>query len=222
MAANRENESKKVRTTKTSAFAGVFFLNELLMYNNFMDVLAHTLWTNAGARAGNKLSKKKNGKFNVHVGWTAFWGVFPDFFAFTLPFVIGFYKIIFQGVSLLDIRNHHSVSGGFDLASTLYQYSHSVVIWLIVFILVWIISKRPRYELLGWLLHILIDIPSHSINFYPTPFLFPISDYRFPYGISWSNKWYMLTNYTALFFVWSSILYKKIKRNMIKKEGLKL
>lgn len=175
-----------------------------------MDVLAHTLWTNAGARAGNKLAKKKGGKFRLHVGWTAFWGVFPDFFAFTIPFITFLYKVIFQGQTFGYGRPNLS-PGGFDLAAYLYQFSHSLVIWAFVFAVVWYFSKRPRYELLGWALHILIDIPSHSIGFYATPFLFPISEYRFPYGVSWANKYYMIINYSLLAIVWSRIAIKKMR-----------
>jgi low affinity Fe/Cu permease len=102
------------------------------------------------------------------------------------------------------------MQNGFDLAHNLYQYSHSLVIFAVVFVVVWVWYKRPRYELLGWLLHILIDIPSHVIAFYPTPLLFPISDYKFPYGIQWSNQWYMMINYGALLVVWGSIFIKSL------------
>ncbi len=176
-----------------------------------MDVLAHTLWANAGARAGNKLSQKKGGSFHTNVGWTAFFGIFPDLFAFTIPFVLAFYKVIFGGQSLSGLRDHHGLAGGFDTAAYLYQFSHSLVVWAFVFGVVWYFAKRPRYELLGWALHILIDIPSHAIGFYPTPFLFPISEYRFPYGVSWSNTWYMIINYSALAFVWVRIILKKMR-----------
>jgi hypothetical protein len=191
-----------------------------------MDILAHTLWANAMARGANIIAEKKNQsapdqsggqvgkKFHMHVGWTAFFGVFPDLFAFTIPFTLRFYNILFSGnpVSSFFMNPHREgervVAGGFDLAHNLYQYSHSLVIFTVVFVLVWAFYKRPRYELLGWGLHILIDIPSHVLAFYPTPFLFPISDYRFPYGIQWSNYWYMVINYGALLLVWGSILTK--------------
>ena len=180
-----------------------------------MDVLAHTLWTNAGARAGNKLAQKKGGKFHVSVGWAAFWGVFPDFFAFTIPFCIAFYQVLFGGTSVAVLRDHHGLAGGFDIAAYLYQFSHSLIIWAFVFFVVWFFSKRPRYELLGWALHILIDIPSHTIGFYPTPFLFPLSNYRFPYGISWGNTWYMIINYSALAFVWIRITLRKVRARRV-------
>jgi hypothetical protein len=177
-----------------------------------MDVFAHTLWTSAGARAGNKFSKKKGGSFKVNVGWAAFFGIFPDLFAFTIPFLIAVYKAIFMSVSFSAMRDHHGLAGSFDIAAYLYQFSHSLVVWAFVFGFVCYFSKRPRYELLGWALHILIDVPSHAIGFYPTPFLFPLSDYRFPYGVSWGNTWYMIINYTALAFVWISIAFHKVKR----------
>ena len=173
-----------------------------------MDILAHTLWTNAGARAANKVAEKRGKPWRVSLGWTTFMGVMPDLFAFTVPFVIAIYRAVFLGVPF--VRGPQALDvGGFDLAAYLYQFSHSVVIWALVFVLVWVLSRRPRWELLGWLLHILIDIPSHSITFYPTPFLFPISEYRFPYGVSWANRWYMLINYSALLLVWGRILLRK-------------
>ncbi len=180
-----------------------------------MDVLAHTLWTNAGARFGNKIAEKKGKKFRLHIGWTAFWGVIPDFFAFTTSFVIILYKIIFTGQTFGNFRENSRIIEGFDLSSYLYQFSHSIIIWVLVFVLVWLISRRPRYEMLGWLLHILIDIPSHSIGFYSTPFLFPISEYHFPYGISWANKWYMIVNYSSLLIIWFKIVFFEKKYKVV-------
>jgi len=176
-----------------------------------MDILAHTLWANAGGKGLNKvLDKKGKPKLKVHVGWTAFWGVFPDLFAFLIPFVISYSSLLINGGNFFDARHHSS----FGISSTLYQYSHSLVIWAVVFIIIWIISKRPRLELLGWALHILIDIPSHAIGFFPTPFLFPISEYRFPYGVSWSNKLYMIINYSALLVIYVGFLIKKYKNKI--------
>jgi len=181
-----------------------------------MDILAHTLWANAAARGANAIaSKKEKRNFNINPAWTAFFGVAPDFFAFTAPFIIAIYQVIFLGSSFGGFSDHHREIAGFDIASYLYQFSHSLVIFVLVFILVWVISKRPRYELLGWLLHIFIDIPSHMLAFYATPFLFPISDYRFPYGIHWSNQWYMIVNYTLLLVVWGKIFLNKYsKKNL--------
>lgn len=191
-----------------------------------MDIFAHTLWANIIAKKANILAEKKfkkeklelsseeiqrKKKFHINIFWASFWGVFPDLFAFSVPFFIGFYKII-SGQSLLSsFRDHHNTVSNFDLSSFLYQFGHSLIIFLLIFILIWILFRRLPYELLGWALHILIDIPSHSISFFPTPFLFPISDYRFPYGIHWANKWYMIINYSLLLIIWATMLSKKLK-----------
>lgn len=155
-----------------------------------MDILAHMLWTNYGARTANKkLNKDK--KKPINLAWATFWGVFPDLFAFGITFVTLIPSMISGG-----LRGGRPSSMG--LPANLYQYSHSLVIWAVVFTVVWIICKRPRLELLGWALHILIDIPSHAGTFYPTPFLFPISNYKFLDGVSWANPTYMIINYSLL------------------------
>lgn len=179
-----------------------------------MDILAHTLWANAMARGANRIAERKtHDSFYISPAWTGFFGVAPDLFAFTIPFFLRFYNILIAGHPISNFFVRPRVEGGidgFDLAQNLYQYSHSLVIWAVVFLVVWAYYKRPRYELLGWALHILIDIPSHVLAFYPTPFLFPISDYRFPHGTQWSNQWFMMINYSALLVVWGSIFIKNL------------
>lgn len=181
-----------------------------------MDVLAHTLWANAAARGANAVADRKGKKFHLSVGWTAWWGVFPDLFAFSIPFALRFYNILVSGNPLSTFFMRPQVAGpeeflnGFGLAHTLYNYSHSLVIWAVVFALVWAFYKRPRYELLGWVLHILIDIPTHVLAFFPTPLLFPISDYKFPYGIQWSNPYFMIINYGLLLLIWGRMLIKDL------------
>ncbi len=178
-----------------------------------MDIFAHTLWANAAAREANVVAKKENKKFHLNIWWASFWGVFPDLFAFSIPAVLRFYDVLIGSVPLSHLLQKPPLSeegalNGFDLAHNLYRYSHSLIILAVVFLIVWFFYKRPRYELLGWLLHILIDIPSHTIAFFPTPFLFPLSDYKFPYGVQWSNEWYMIINYSLLVVVWWRILVR--------------
>ena len=183
-----------------------------------MDILAHMLWTNYGTRGSNKILAKKK-KPLLHVWWTTFWGVFPDLFAFGIPFIITLSAMLISGhfsVSFFIPSAHGSPA--FGLPMNLYHYSHSLVIWGLVFGVVWIIFKHPRLELLGWLLHILIDIPSHAANFYPTPIFFPISNYHFTHGIAWRDPWFMIINYSLLIIV-SIYLYLSRKKS-IKKEAL--
>ena len=174
-----------------------------------MDILAHTLWTTAMARKANAVAEKKKKPFKLNLIWTAFWGIFPDLFAFSIPFVIALWTILTGTKTFQFFTTKNQVAAGLNLSHDLYQFSHSLIIFAGIFLIVWAIRRHPPWVLLGWLLHILIDIPSHSLAFFPTPFLFPISDYHFPYGIAWSTPWFMIVNYMALLIVWGVIFFKK-------------
>ncbi len=60
-----------------------------------------------------------------------------------------------------------------------------------------IFARRIVFELLGWLLHILIDIPTHSFSYYATRLLWPVSDYRID-GIALWTPWFWAATYGAL------------------------
>jgi hypothetical protein len=83
-----------------------------------------------------------------------------------------------------------------DYVYTLYNYTHSFVIATLVIGAVWLYRGKPLVELFAWPLHILFDIPMHSLAFFPTPFLWPLSDYRFD-GVSWGSG-YIILGYLSL------------------------
>jgi len=178
-----------------------------------MDIFSHGLW----AGAAYKAVKKKKGK-QLNVWLAGFWGIFPDLLSFTVGFVWILGSIALGGMSFADLP--HPPEGGvepvpqdtlpvFQLTSLLYNISHSAVIFLLVFGLIFLILKRPVWELGGWLIHILLDIPTHSYEFYPTPFLWPISSWTFD-GFSWGTLWFLIPNYVAIIIVY--ILLRKRKR----------
>ena len=180
-----------------------------------MDIFAHALWAGAGATKLNDSLEKKQ-KPKISIWWSGFWGVFPDFFAFSIPTILSAWAVIVGGKSFSEISHHGphiaNTAPGFDLAWYLYQYSHSLIIFLIVFGIVWLIFKKPKLVMVGWLLHILIDIPSHSLQFFPTPFLFPISNYHFAYGVRWSTPWFMIINYAFLLITMLYFFVRKGRR----------
>jgi membrane-bound metal-dependent hydrolase YbcI (DUF457 family) len=112
------------------------------------------------------------------------------------------------------LTNH--ANGIFNLTGSLYNIGHSIIIFFIVFFLVWLIFRKPKWILGAWFIHILLDIPSHSYQFYPTPFLWPISNWKLD-GIVWSNKWFMLVNYSLLLILYSWMLIKEKKSKKRKK-----
>ena len=58
----------------------------------------------------------------------------------------------------------------------------------------------PPWEMFGWFIHILMDIPTHTGLLYPTLFLWPLSDWYVD-GNSWGTKWFMVINYSVLLIV---------------------
>ena len=165
-----------------------------------MDIFAHMLWTNV------VYYKKYKDQLKDRL-WAVFFGVAPDLVAFA-PATI--YAILFgRGGHLMALAD--SNFWPFAYAREAYNYSHSFMIFLGVFLLVTALRKGKAYwPLLGWALHIAIDLFTHP-DFYRTPFLFPISSYHQPYGISWAESKFMLVNYIliAVFYV---LIYKVWRR----------
>ena len=176
-----------------------------------MDIFAHGLWAGAADKAVNKKAKKP-----LNVRLAAFWGVFPDLFAFTSGFVWLFGNLIFGDMSFADLPRPGEIEPApqdtlpiFRLTSMLYSTSHSAIIFLIVFGVVFLIFRRPIWELGGWFIHILLDIPTHSYQFYPTPFLWPLSGWKFD-GFSWGTPWFLILNYSAIIIVYWFLRRKKV------------
>jgi hypothetical protein len=184
-----------------------------------VDVFAHILWTGGIAKTINNKRKIKEIK-PLSIFWTSFWGVAPDLFAFGPAFFLMFIGLLTGSFHLSSIPqpDFHGTEdhpeGSFPYASlsfALYNISHSIIIFMLVFVLIWIIRRVPYVELSGWLLHILIDIPTHSSAVYPTPFLYPLSSFKIS-GISWSEPWFMFFNYGALLLFFHCLGFSKRKK----------
>ena len=76
----------------------------------------------------------------------------------------------------------------------LYNATHSLVVFSFVFSVVWLVMGWFPYPLLGWLVHILVDIPTHRKAFFPTKIFYPFSDWCVD-GIYWGRAWFMILNY---------------------------
>jgi membrane-bound metal-dependent hydrolase YbcI (DUF457 family) len=93
----------------------------------------------------------------------------------------------------------------------LYNFTHSLVIFALVFLLVWFFLKKPYWLLCAWALHILIDIPSHSLAFFPTPFLWPVSNFKID-GIGWGDPIIFFPNVALLVVLYAIFWYHKKKQ----------
>ncbi|MEK7634806.1 MAG: hypothetical protein AAB396_02945 [Patescibacteria group bacterium] len=179
-----------------------------------MDVFSHGLWSAAIYKGANIKIKQR-----MKIWLAVVFGVFPDIFSFTPLFIWLFGGLIFGYTSFSDFPNPNAIEPVkpdtfliFRITSLLYNFSHSLIAFVIIFGIVYLIFRRPAWEMLAWLFHILIDIPTHSYKFYPTPFLWPVSDFKFD-GFSWSEPWFLVLNYSALIIVF--ILLRRNKNNLI-------
>ncbi len=162
-----------------------------------MDFVSHGLW--GGAVFGRK-------------NWREFlyafiWGIMPDVLSFGIFAVgrfLGFYKKVDFSAGLPPM------SAIPDHIARFYDITHSLIVFIMVFGLVWLIFKRPILVMLAWPLHILLDIPTHSRAFFATPFLWPLSDFRFD-GIPWSHLEIYLPNLIGLAIALSWLALKKLR-----------
>jgi hypothetical protein len=161
-----------------------------------MDIFAHGLWGAAGARLVNrKLSAEKKTK-PLHIGWAVFWNLAPDLFSFGIFFAVSFLAHGLGRPSFIDDTgpNPRLVPA---YVYSLYNWTHSLIIFAAAFFIVWLIRGKPIIEMLGWGLHIAIDIPTHTSSFFPTPFLWPISNLHASV-ISWADPRFLIFNYIAI------------------------
>lgn len=155
-------------------------------------------------------------RFNVVA--TMLWGVFPDVFAFGVPFAVIVWSVAFGDAQFGDFRPPHigepmnnEALQMFRLSSALYNVSHSLIIFSAVFFGAWAYFKQVRLELLGWLLHILIDIPTHTYAFFPTPIFWPILDWKFD-GFYWGQMWFLIVDVLLLLLVYGVLWHRRERR----------
>ncbi len=174
-----------------------------------MDIFSHFLWVVAIFKMINLKVKKRFSLFKAGL-----WGIFPDIFAFAMAFTILIYNLIFNYSTSSNIMQEIFAGSGSiaTLTTTLYAIGHSLVIFLLVFVILYLIFKRPVWVLCGWLIHILIDIPLHDNGRWATPFLWPISSYTFNGIAWWQNSWIDFVNYALLATVWIALLWHQRRK----------
>jgi hypothetical protein len=179
-----------------------------------MDISAHGLWAGAAAKTVNQTSAKFQAN-PLKVKFVVLWGILPDLLSFAPVFIWLFGNMIFGDLNFGDFPRPDETEPAardtlpiFHLTSILYTITHSMMVFFAIFALVWLILRRPVWVMGGWLFHILIDIPTHSYKFYPTPFLWPFSEWKFD-GFSWGQPWFMALNYSAIIIVYILLRRKK-------------
>jgi hypothetical protein len=74
---------------------------------------------------------------------------------------------------------------------------HSAVVAAAVTGLAWALTRTLWLPLLGWWSHIVLDVFTHTAQFYPSPVLYPFTYWGFD-GLAWNTPWFMAANYAAI------------------------
>ena len=146
-----------------------------------MDVFAHVLYANLVFK---DLPIEKRSIALV-------FSVAPDFLSFSL---LTFRMMINKNLRLAKPDLKHIP----PYVHRLYDITHSLVVWLAVFLLLWFFApKWLAIAFMAWGMHILIDIFTHTEEFFPTPLFWPISKFHFSI-LSWSETWFQIANYSLI------------------------
>ena len=151
-----------------------------------MDIISHGLY--GGIAFGQKNKRD--------YWWSFVFGIAPDFFSFGV-----FTAMTALGVSprYVQLRNDAVP----QYVHSLYNVTHSLVIFAVVFLIVWTLHKKPFLPMLAWPLHILVDIPLHSTAFFPTPFFWPFFNNLRVNGIPWGEPIILIPNVILLVVLYS-------------------
>ena len=164
-----------------------------------MDIFAHTLWAGAGV----VLARRRWPRIAPRtVVLTMTLAALPDLFHL-LP-LIGWW--LFGDGSLAALRAYATALPTNEpvlppwvalWSHHLHCVAHSAVVAAVATALLWAVMRSVWIPLLGWWSHIVIDVFTHSADFYPSPVLYPFTQRGFD-GLAWNTPWFVLANYTAL------------------------
>lgn len=83
------------------------------------------------------------------------------------------------------------------LSHHLHCIAHSAIVAGGVTLVLWAVRRRLWLPLLGWWLHIVIDVFTHSADYYAVPVLYPFTERGFD-GLAWNTPWMLALNYAAI------------------------
>jgi len=163
-----------------------------------MDIVAHTLWTAAGVTVLHRRRPLPRPTVTatlvlaalpdvLHLLPIAGWWLFADgSFA-----ALGGYAVAVPGQEpglppLVQRWSHN-----------LHCVMHSAPIAALVTGAAWAARRAFWIPLLGWWSHIVIDVFTHSADYYAVPVLYPFTERGFD-GLAWTTPWFMVLNYAGL------------------------
>lgn len=172
-----------------------------------MDVFSHALWTNLLYYPTYKDRLKAR-------LWAAFFGVLPDLISFT-PSTL--YLLLSRTDFPRGVEQLPDLAI-FRYAVESYNYTHSLVTFFLILLIVTVIRRgKIWWPLFGWLFHIVLDLFTHKADFFATPILFPLSNLKYLHGFSWAEPHFLLINWIVLLVLYVALLYDTRKRKAFKR-----
>jgi hypothetical protein len=169
-----------------------------------MDIVALGLW----AAIGVGLVRRRRPVRRATAVATVAMAVMPD----VLQLVPMIAWVVFGSGTLGDLTAYTFATPGTEpavpplvasLTHHLHCIPHSAVVALPVSALaLWRSADIFALPLAGWWSHIVIDVFTHSADYYPSPVFYPITMWGF-HGIAWNAPWFMVANYAVLVAVFA-------------------
>lgn len=155
-----------------------------------MDIVSHGLWGGIAFGRSNKKSFRLSFLF----------GIAPDLLSFG-PFFAAVFMGLAKRPQFFPEPPDPSLIPSY--VHNLYSFTHSLAVFAVAFVLLWVILRKPIWESLAWGFHIILDIFTHSYQFFPTPFLWPISEFEVN-GWPWTSPKIFFPNIAVLviLYVW--------------------
>ncbi len=163
-----------------------------------MDIVAHALWATAGAAVVHRRRQLARSTVIAAVALA----VLPDVLHL-LP--IAGWWLLGDG-SFAAVRGYAVAVPGQEpwLPPVVQSWSHhlhcvmhSAPVAVLLTSGAWMVRRVLWLPLLGWWSHIVIDVFTHSAEYYAVPVLYPFT-YRGFDGIAWTTPWFMAINYASL------------------------
>ena len=159
-----------------------------------MDTLAHALWAGLGLAA----ARRRVPVAPAVAAATVVLAVLPDL-AHLVP-------LLASGGGWRTLADYIMATPGHEpalapwvamLSHHLHCIGHSAVIAAALTLAAWRWRRAWLVPLAGWWSHIVIDVFTHSTDFYPVPVLYPFTQRGFD-GLAWNTPGFQIANYTAL------------------------
>ena len=149
-----------------------------------MDTISHALW-------GRGVFGYKGSPY-----LSLFFGAMPDLLSFGVYFLNRFVDDSTLEYGKPNIQELP------DYVFVLYDFTHSLIIaFLFIFLVYKCIGEKYSFAMLAWPLHIILDFPFHTADFFPTPIFWPIIEVRFD-GVSWSNPCIWFSNIAGILMLY--------------------